>query len=295
MMELISLINILPAEMEQKIIWVEDISLTYIEKNQAAKETIFFIHGNSGSSATWKRQINDARFSQYRLIALDLPGHGNSSRSNSPENDYSPLGSARILSRAVSSLCTDSPYILAGHSYGTNLVAEMLNFEVKPLGIILIGLCCIGEDFGMNVVFKQQAVPSIFSYNEKNMEILAKAVADTIQTFDNLNFLTADYLKTDDFFKPILMQAAAEGRISDEISALKKADIPLCIINGALDNLFHPDYIKNADLNFWSGGIHVLENAGHFVHLDKASEVNEIIEKYSKEIFTQSRVLQHSS
>jgi pimeloyl-ACP methyl ester carboxylesterase len=49
--------------------------------------------------------------------------------------------------------------------------------------------------------------------------------------------------------------------------------------------MFYTDYIKNSNLCFWKGDITVLENAGHFVHLDKPAEVNNIIADYAKEIF----------
>ena len=53
---------------------------------------VVMIHGFGGSKAVWQPQI--AEFSRrYRVIALDLPGHGDSPR---PEGDqhYSPTACA---------------------------------------------------------------------------------------------------------------------------------------------------------------------------------------------------------
>jgi pimeloyl-ACP methyl ester carboxylesterase len=49
--------------------------IAYQVKNPDLKNTIFFVHGNSGSTRFWEKQFNNALFSAYRLIAFDLPAH----------------------------------------------------------------------------------------------------------------------------------------------------------------------------------------------------------------------------
>ncbi|HTM94162.1 MAG TPA: alpha/beta hydrolase, partial [Flavisolibacter sp.] len=64
--------------MDKGYIDVEGIKFFYLEKNEEAKSTIFFFHGNSCSSNAWRKQWNDALFTNYRMIAFDLPSHGKS-------------------------------------------------------------------------------------------------------------------------------------------------------------------------------------------------------------------------
>jgi pimeloyl-ACP methyl ester carboxylesterase len=274
--------------MQPKFIDINGLSIAYIEKNRASQHSIFFIHGNSGSSATWKKQIDDPLFSQYRIIAFDLPGHGASSKSFDPGKDYTPIDTAKIIAKGISVLSNTAPFILVGISYGTNIIAEMINADLNPSGIVLMGTCCIGENFGMEKVFKPMDTP-IFSYNEKDRKIINDVIDSLVNDPIDAQSIVTDYLKTDEQFKPMLMKGAADGKISDEITTLKNTRIPICIINGALDKMFYPDYIKNADLVFWKKDIAILENAGHFVHLDKPAEVNNIISTYAKEIFTTIR------
>jgi len=42
--------------MDKNYIDVEGIKLFYLEKNEATRLTIFFFHGNSGSSNAWRKQ-----------------------------------------------------------------------------------------------------------------------------------------------------------------------------------------------------------------------------------------------
>jgi surfactin synthase thioesterase subunit len=196
----------------QKFISVNGLRLSYLEKNSTAAKTIFFLHGNSGSSATWKKQINDPLFSEYRRVAIDLPGHGDSLKSDHPEEDYSPIGTAKILAETISLLSNNTPYLLIGISYGTNLIAEVINFNLNPAGIVLMGLCCLGENFGMDKVFKQMDAPNIFSYNEMDRKTVEHFIASFVEVNEDEKSLVDDYFKTDEQFKPELMKAAANNR-----------------------------------------------------------------------------------
>ncbi len=132
---------------------INGFEISYIEEHPAAGKILFFIHGNSSAASSWYKQFESPLFSRYRLIAFDLPGHGYSSHSQDPANDYSPLGTAKILAKAIETLAADISYILIGFSYGTNLIAEMLNYGLNPKGIVMVGMCCIGEAYGLDKVF----------------------------------------------------------------------------------------------------------------------------------------------
>src|SRR6516164_2468281 len=45
---------------------------------------ILLVHGNSSSSRIWQKQLEGPLGGKYRLIAIDLPGHG---RSSAPPKD----------------------------------------------------------------------------------------------------------------------------------------------------------------------------------------------------------------
>ena len=80
---------------------VKGIRISYIEQNPDCKNIIFFIHGNSISSTTWMKQLSSELLSKYRLIAIDLPAHGDSEASPEPDNDYTFSGLASIATLLV--------------------------------------------------------------------------------------------------------------------------------------------------------------------------------------------------
>jgi pimeloyl-ACP methyl ester carboxylesterase len=55
---------------------------------------VLLIHGNSASSEIFRHQFAASFARSYRLLALDLPGHGASTDAADPQNSYTVPGYA---------------------------------------------------------------------------------------------------------------------------------------------------------------------------------------------------------
>src|SRR5687767_1908484 len=125
--------------MDRRTINIDNVPISYLEKNSDASLTLFFLHGNSCSANFWRKQYNSPLFSNYRLVAFDLPGHGESGMLR--ESECSLIGLSKIMNTAIKQLSNDTQYILIGASLATNVIAEMLCDDIHPRGIILAGPC----------------------------------------------------------------------------------------------------------------------------------------------------------
>jgi pimeloyl-ACP methyl ester carboxylesterase len=57
----------------------DGVTINFVETGNPAGPPILFVHGISQSLRSWTKQLNDeALRKKYRLIALDLRGHGES-------------------------------------------------------------------------------------------------------------------------------------------------------------------------------------------------------------------------
>ena len=84
--------------------------------------TLVLLHGYGESLTTW-RAVFDPLASQFRVIALDLPGFGASAK---PDVEYSLPAMTDRLARFVEQWAgTDGPLILVGHSMGGQLAAAL--------------------------------------------------------------------------------------------------------------------------------------------------------------------------
>jgi pimeloyl-ACP methyl ester carboxylesterase len=82
--------------------------------------TLVFVHGWTCSLEVWRLQAPVFAAKGYRVIALDLPGHG---RSDAPELSYTMA----LFARAVDAVMRDAGAeraVLVGHSMGTPVVRE---------------------------------------------------------------------------------------------------------------------------------------------------------------------------
>lgn len=273
--------------MDSKFIDINGLQLHYVERNEQERKILFFIHGNSGSTQNWYKQINDKLFNNFRVIALDLPGHGKSFRSKNPEIDYSPIGTSNILSKAIKSLATTNPYIIIGFSYGTNVLAEMLNQDLRPTGIVLAGSCVIGKDHGMEKVFVENETPSIYFYNEPNQKVVEEYFYNAMSNPSEVDIevLKEAYLSVSSDFKPALFKTASEGKVSDEIIVLNKSGIPAVVIFGKQDKMVQIDYLDDIPFSVWKDQVYKLPNAGHWVNMEQADIFNQILNEYIVESF----------
>ena len=268
--------------MQQKFVEIGGLTIAYQEKNSSSSRTIFFIHGNSGSSLTWSKQLESSLFSDFRLIAFDMPAHGMSNASSDPGKDYSPVMLGKIMAEAVNNLAADHPYILIGFSFGTNIIGEMLCHNLKPAGIILAGSCVIRSVSDLQTVFLPNPNGNSFFNDPIIPEALEKLALDCFYLQDSIELekFKNDFENTKRPFRSKLMEKASAGEVSDEIGYLKGMNFYTLIVFGKEDKLVNVDYLDGIPDSTWKKKIHKLQRAGHFVHVDQSDVFNQLVSNY---------------
>lgn len=98
---------------------------------------VVFIHGASGNLRDQEGIILERLKGRGRLIFLDRPGHGHSSRGNA-RDIHLPGGQARILSGLLSSIGVEKA-IVVGHSFGGAVAAAFaVNHPGQLAGIVFV-------------------------------------------------------------------------------------------------------------------------------------------------------------
>lgn len=273
--------------MRIEFIHTSRIRLAYLEVNPQNERTVFFIHGNSGSSRTWRKQFDSNLFRDYRLIAFDLPGTGQSLIDNSTEWDYSPLAAGKVIAEAVKNLAGGKPYILVGFSYGTNVIGEALNHALSPAGIVLSAACTTGPGYELDKIFA--AGDYIFFHDEVKTEDVRSFFSNTLvsQAEEDINVNTEDFFLAKPPFRSALIKSVMEGKISDEIALLKNHNIPIQVFFGLEDKMLQINYLDNIPFTIWRNSIHKLPGAGHYLQSDQPESFNRLLSVYLGERFTE--------
>jgi pimeloyl-ACP methyl ester carboxylesterase len=118
----------------------------------AGKTTVILVHGYTCDETTWSEQV-PALAKQYRVITLDLPGHG---KSDAPAVEKFSMD---LFARAIEAVRAEAGadrVVLVGHSMGTpvilryaSLYPEHTAAMVAVDGVILGGTPIVGRGAAM--------------------------------------------------------------------------------------------------------------------------------------------------
>jgi pimeloyl-ACP methyl ester carboxylesterase len=97
--------------------------------------TIVFVHGWTCDTSSWREQV-PAFAKQYRVVTLDLPGHG---RSQSPEEGAFSMD---LFARAVEAVRAEAGadrIVLVGHSMGAPVIKQYaITFPNRVAGLVAV-------------------------------------------------------------------------------------------------------------------------------------------------------------
>lgn len=143
---------------DTKLVEVENygLDLAYLEANSEKLKTILFIHGNSASKEFFENLMQEPALREFRLIAVDLPGHGESSdfpqevaqifTDNEEriflnrDHYYTFAGYANVLNRFLSQLGISSKDVcIFGWSLGGHVAIDMAQSDVNFSRVVLTG------------------------------------------------------------------------------------------------------------------------------------------------------------
>lgn len=239
-----------------------------VHESEGKGQAVLMIHGNSLSAKSFGKQISGPLGKEFHLIAVDLPGHGNSLPAIDPRNNYSLPGYAEIILALITHLNL-SKLVLVGHSLGGHIALEASEMSPEIKGIVIFGTPPLGIPPAINEAFlDMRLMPSL----------LVKEGVEIPQ------FFIDDFNNTDPKARKFLMRNTAKNNLKDEIDIVSNLKMPLAIIHGAHDKLINLDYIKKIQMpSLWKNEVQIIKDAGHSPQWETPDEFNSILEGFVKE------------
>lgn len=265
-----------------------EMNIAYMDEGKG-ETTLLFIHGLANYAPVWQYQIAELNKS-YRCVALDLPGNGYSSRGGYP---YSMFFYAETVARFIEALQLKN-VVLVGHSMGGQ-VGMVLALRYPQLLSQLVLIASAGlEYFTQSEITLMQnmlQMGSIFYSDEYQLETAIE------QSFYQRNPISASIINDlKSLMKPhdrkawsAMSIASIQAMLNEQVySFLPQLTLPVQIIFGKQDALIPNGLIhfgespksiaqKAASL-IPDASVAIIPNAGHFVQLEKAAEVNAILQ-----------------
>lgn len=170
----------------------ENYNIRWVEIGDAAKPTLFFIHGSPGSLDNFETFFNnDTLLASYQIVSVDRPGYGGSEKGKTVE---SIIDQAALL-EPVLDLYTQTPTVLIGWSYGGPLATAMAGmYPEKSKAMMLLASAASPEHekiFFFNKPLSWKALswilPSMFRVSNEEKLSHVEALKDIEHLYADIN------------------------------------------------------------------------------------------------------------
>jgi pimeloyl-ACP methyl ester carboxylesterase len=230
------------------------------------REALVLIHGWSCNMDYWRDSI-PAFAKRSRVIAIDLPGHG---QSDKPEAAYS----MDLFARAVDAVLRDAKVeraVLVGHSMGTPVARQFYRkYPQKTLGIVIVDgpLRPFGDKKMLDGFIAGFRGPN---YKQTGLQMFAGMEGPNLSA-ELKERIQASFLNTPQH----VLVSAMEGMADESIWGPDKINVPVLAIM-ARSPFYAPDteqfyhsMAPNLDFQIWEG-------VGHFLMMEKPNEFNQAV------------------
>ncbi|WP_377299358.1 alpha/beta fold hydrolase [Rhizobium sp. SGZ-381] len=246
---------------------------------------VVMVHANSLCKESFAPQI-DALKDRYRVLAIDLLGHGASSNAIEPRRSYSIPGYASAVEELLQGLGV-LEFVGVGHSLGGHVVLEMLGSSLPIRGAFLFGTPPIENSLaGLGAGFKpspEMAYTGSADVSDDQIKMVVGMALGEAAAEDG--FFLAAVRRTDGLARQYMVEAAVAGEGCNQRHLAETSPVPLAIINGEDDPVINLDYIDTiAYANIRSGKPIRIAGAGHGVHRERAGELNQLLSKFLTDV-----------
>ena len=246
--------------------------IRYLALGEGDGVPLVFIHGFGGDLNNW--QFNqEALAAGQPTYALDLPGHGGSTKElGAGHADVGALAAAVLDFMDVKDIAKAH---LVGHSLGGAIALHLALNHGDRVGSVT-AICSAGLGPEINMVYIDGFMAA--KRRKQLQPVLEMLVADPAMVSremieDVLKFKRLDGVEA--ALNRIIEGTFAQGRQALQLTGrLGALTVPVQVIWGRQDRIIpvrHSEGLPNTIR------VHVLDDAGHMVHMEKAAEVNELI------------------
>lgn len=232
-------------------------------------EALVLIHGWTCNLDNWRDQIPELS-KRSRVIAIDLPGHG---QSDKPQLRYT----MDLFARAVDAVMRDAGVkraVLVGHSMGTPVARQFYRkYPKKTLAIVIVdgALRPFGDKKLMDGFIASFRGPN---YKEAGAQMFAGMAGPSVAP-EIKERLQASFLNTPQY----VLVSAMEGMADESIWGPDKINVPVLAVLAktpfwpADTEQYYRGIAPKLEFQMWEG-------VGHFLMMERPKDFNQAVIKF---------------
>jgi pimeloyl-ACP methyl ester carboxylesterase len=265
---------------------VDGLDIAYVDEG-AGEHTLLLIHGLGTNAKGWLRNI-PALAQRHRVIALDLPGYGRSSKGPYP---YSMRFHAEVCAGLLAELGIDRA-VWVGHSMGGQIaLTAALEMPGPVAGLVLLSTAGFEAFTEGEGDWMKGAVTPEFVQDSTVRQIAANLHSNFHRTPDEAEFFITDRIQIrgaegfEDYTYAVWRNVAAmlDGPTHER---LEQIDRPTLIVFGENDRLIPNPYLhggwtrdvaESGHARIAGSELVMLPETGHMTMFERPDEVNDAI------------------
>lgn len=241
---------------------------------------LLMIHGSGTSRHVFDRQFASLLTERWRLVAVDLPGHGQSDDAIDPQAAYSITGLAGCIDDVIEQMKI-ARVALFGWSLGGHVAIEVASRNDRIAGMMVVGappvppgligmLRGFHPSFDLLLASKQKFTPR----DVDRFERLCFAGNGDPAFHDMIE-------RADGRLRAVFSNSLMRGEGADQRKTVENASVPIAFVNGADDPIVRLNYFSGLDVpNLFDGTAHVIAGAGHAVFWDRPEIFNPLVNRF---------------
>jgi len=244
---------------------------------------ILLVHGTGAATHSW-RGLAPLLARDFRVVAMDLPGHGFTDKPTSLRRLSLPA-MARGLGLLLDALDAD-PAIVVGHSAGAAILARMcLDGLIAPTSLISLNGAFLPFTGFAGKVFRPAAqllainplVPRLFANRARDPAVLDRLVGNTGSTLDPEGIALYGRLAGDHRHVQGALGMMAAWDLEPIARDLPQLVCRLLLVVGAFDRTVPPSNARRVQALVPAARIVTLERLGHLAHEEAPAKVATLI------------------
>jgi pyruvate dehydrogenase E2 component (dihydrolipoamide acetyltransferase) len=252
---------------------VDGLRVRYARRGAAEGVPVLFIHGFGGDLDNWLFNL-DALAESAPVIALDLPGHGQSAL-RLPGTALADF--AGFVAHFLDQLGVERVH-LVGHSMGGAIATRLaLDQPARVASLALLNAAGLGPQIdagyieGFVASASRRELKPVVEKLFANPELVKRQLIDDLLKYKRLD-------RVGELLRQLAAAQFGGGRQAEQPGLeLGRVSVPLLVVWGREDRIIPAAHAQQAPA---AATVAVLEGAGHMAMMEKAGEVNALLRRH---------------